>query len=439
LSQSINTSEAGAILDGLRRHQVMDVVRGATFIGVLLLAWVSLHPFADLSDVLLSDLTNGNESLTYAAFGCLAILMTALVARENVPALATLLSPGYLLFGGWVAVTVILSLDPGTSIRRFALTACVTTVAATLMLLPKSQNQLMRWFGTAALALLVVCYLGLLLAPNLSMHLATDAQEPALAGNWRGSFGHKNMAAAVMAMVLFLGIYVARSGAWLSGLVITLLASLFLLYSAGKSALTLSFSVLVLTSLTTVVRSFWLRAVMFLIPLVLLNLLSVGTVVNESLAEIAKTLPLDASFTGRTDIWTFALQAAQQRLLTGYGFAAFWGSDSVKNLPEGMEWAATAAHSHNGYLDATLTMGLPGLALLIAVVVIAPLRNFQMADRGGNNGPLAMALLQIWLFGIYLSSLESFFLDRDDPIWFTFLVAVFGLHYLARFRVKEQQ
>jgi O-antigen ligase len=178
---------------------------------------------------------------------------------------------------------------------------------------------------------------------------------------------------------------------------------------------------------------------MFLIPLVLLNLLSVGTVVNESLAEIAKTLPLDASFTGRTDIWTFALQAAQQRLLTGYGFAAFWGSDSVKNLPEGMEWAATAAHSHNGYLDATLTMGLPGLALLIAVVVIAPLRNFQMADRGGNNGPLAMALLQIWLFGIYLSSLESFFLDRDDPIWFTFLVAVFGLHYLARFRVKEQQ
>src|SRR5205807_9885347 len=138
---------------------------------------------------------------------------------------ATLLSPGYLLFGGWVAATVILSLEQGTSIRRFALTACVTAVAATLMLLPKSQNQLVRWFGIVTLSLLAICYLGLLLARNLSMHLATDAQEPALAGNWRGSFGHKNMAAAVMAMVLFLGIYVARSGAWLSGLVIILLAS----------------------------------------------------------------------------------------------------------------------------------------------------------------------------------------------------------------------
>jgi hypothetical protein len=77
------------------------------------------------------------------------------------------------------------------------------------------------------------------------------------------------------------------------------------------------------------------------------------------------------------------------------------------------------------------------LALLIAVLVIAPLRNFHAADRGGNGGPLAMALLQIWLFGLYLSSLESFFLDRAYPTWFTFLLAVFGLHYMARFRLRE--
>ena len=82
-------------------------------------------------------------------------------------------------------------------------------------------------------------------------------------------------------------------------------------------------------------------------------------------------------------------------------------------------------------------MGLPGVALLIAALVIAPLRNFHAADEGGNNGPLAMALVRIWLFGLYLSSMESFFLDRADPLWFTFLLAVFGLHYLARFRVRE--
>lgn len=436
MTQLSNTSEARVILDGLRRRQVMDLVRGATFVAALLLVWISLHPFTDLGNVLLSDLTNGNELQTYAAFGCLAVLMMALVIRDNLPGLKTLLSPGYILFGGWVAVTVILSLDPGASIRRFVLSAGVITVAATLMLLPKTQNELMRWFSIAALGLLAACYLGLILSPNLSMHLATDAQEPALAGDWRGSFGHKNMAAAVMVMVLFVGIYVARSGAWLSGVAIVALTALFILKSGGKSSFALSLGVVGLTSLMTFIRPFWLRAVISLAPLVLLNLLTVGSVVSDQLAEISKLLPVDSSFTGRTDIWTFALQAAHARPWTGYGFAAFWGSDSVKNLPEGMEWAATAAHSHNGYLDSTLTMGLPGLALVIAVLVIAPLRNFQVAEAGGNDGPLAMMLLRIWLFGIYLSSLESFFFDRDDPIWFTFLVAIFGLHYLARFRVR---
>jgi O-antigen ligase len=437
LSPLAITSEVRAVARELWRREAIDLVRGAAFIGALLLAWISLRPFVDLGNMQLSDQTTGNETLTYAAFGCLALLTVALATRDNIPGLATLLSPGYILFGGWIVASVMLSLDPSTSIRRFALTVSVTAVAATLPLLPKTQNELMRWFSIATLALLAVCYLGLLLAPNLSIHLATDAQEPALAGNWRGSFGHKNNAAGVMAMLLFLGIYIARSGAWLSGAVIVGLSSLFLLYSAGKSSLTLCFAVLVLTSLTSVVRSVWLRVAVFLTPLVLLNLFGIGTVMNESLAEAAKILPLDSSFTGRTDIWVFGLQALRLRLLTGYGFGAFWGSSAVQNLPEGMEWAATAAHSHNGYLDTALAMGLPGLALLITVLVIAPLRNFHAADRGGNNGPLAMALLRIWLFGLYLSSFESFFFDRTDALWFTFLVAVFGLHYLARFRLRE--
>jgi O-antigen ligase len=437
LSQLVTVSEFRAVAGGLRRQQVMDLVRGAVFIGALLLAWVSLRPFGDLGNQQLKDATSGNETLTYLVFGGMATLTLALAMRDNMRGLASLITPVHVLFGGWIVATVALSLDPSTSIKRFALTACVMVVVAAMLLLPKSQSELTRWFSIAALVLLAICYLGILLAPGLSIHLATDTQEPQLAGNWRGSFGHKNVAASVMAMLVFLGIYIIRSGAWLSGAIIIALSSLFLLYAAGKSSLTLTFIVLALTSLTTVVRSFWLRAAMLLTPLLLLNLLSVGTVMNEGLAEIAKALPLDSSFTGRTEIWAFALQSLQLRLPTGYGFEAFWGTDTIRNIPGGMEWVEYASHSHNGYLDTALSMGLPGLALLIAVLVIAPLRNFHAADRGGNDGPLAMALLRIWLFGLYLASLESFFLDRADPTWFTFLLAVFGLHYLARFRARE--
>jgi O-antigen ligase len=436
LSQLITTPKVRAVVGEIRRQQVMDIVRGTVFIGTLLLVWISLRPFEDLATLQVGDVTTGNEFPTYAAFGGLAVLTLVLAMRENTQGLATLLSPALVLFAGWLCFTVLLSFDPSTSIRRFALTAFVVAVAASLPLLAKSQQELMRWFGIAALVLLAVCYLGILLAPKLSIHLATDLQEPGLAGNWRGSFGHKNVASGIMAMLLFVGIYVVRAGGVLSGLAIVGLVSLFMQYSAGKSSLTLCISVLLLTSLTSVVRSFWGRAVMLLTPLALLNMFSVGAVMSESLAEIAKLLPLDSSFTGRSDIWGFALQSLQGRLATGYGFASFWGSSAMQNLPEGKEWAAFAAHSHNGYLDTTLGMGLPGLVLLIVAVVVKPLRDFQAADEGGNNGPLAMMFLRIWLFGLYLSSMESFFLDRADPLWFTFLLAVFGLHYLGRFRAK---
>jgi hypothetical protein len=46
--------------------------------------------------------------------------------------------------------------------------------------------------------------------------------------------------------------------------------------------------------------------------------------------------------------------------------------------------------------------------------------------------------LRIWLFGVWLSSMESFLLDRADPIWFTFLISVFGLHYISRFRQASE-
>lgn len=434
---SIGLADVHLIIGALLRRRVKDVVLAATFIGTLWLSWISLKPFEDLSGLHIGDVSLGNELPTYAAFGCLAVFAGFLASRDNQRALASLATPAFVLFGVWACITVSLSLDPSTSIRRFALTLFVIAVTASMMLLPKTPAELMRWLGIASIGLLILCYLGVLLVPHLSVHQATDPVEPALAGDWRGVFGHKNQAAAIMAMLLFLGISILRSGGSVSGAIIIVLSSVFLMKSAGKSSLSLCVAVLMLTTMTTIVRSFWLRAIMLLAPLVLLNMFSVGTVISDSLAALAKLLPLDSSFTGRVDIWNFGVQSVQEHPIKGYGFSAFWGRGAVQEVPEGKEWTAFAAHSHNGYLDTALSMGLPGLALLVSAIVIDPLRNFHKADVIGNQKPLVMALLQIWLFGIYLSCLESFYLDRSDPLWVTFLLAIFGLHYLARFRVRE--
>src|SRR5580700_7112847 len=378
MNELLATSEGPGLRGFLRRQQVVVVLRGATFIGALLLAWISLRPFEDLAELDLAETTSGNDAITYLVFGGLALLTAFLTVPENRKGLAALLTPGFLIFGGWIVVSVMLSTEPAISVKRFTLTAAAAAVASMMFFLPRSQSEMARWFSVAVLGLLATCYLGILFAPNLSIHLATDLQEPLLAGDWRGVFGHKNVAAAVMAMMLFLGIYIASSGLYIAGLASAAMAAIFLINAGGKSTLVLCVVTLALSSLAAIVRSFWLRAIMLLSPLLLLNMLSVATVMSDRLAAIAAAMPFDSSFTGRTEIWIFALQSLRPRLWLGYGFSAFWGTGASRATEAGMEWTATVAHSHNGYLDTALTTGVPGLVLLVVVLVIAPLRNFHL-------------------------------------------------------------
>lgn len=422
-------------IEAFGRFDALSVARCLGFVGVLMLAWISLRPFQDLSGLDLADHTTGNEQLTYMVFASLAVLGLAYIFAYHLPALKALAAPRLIALTGWIMFSVTSSQDMSTSLRRFVLTACVAIVAAALFLLPQSRTQFRQWLQVPTLAVLLLSYAGFILVPHLTIHQATDFLEPLLAGAWRGVFGHKNVAAAVIAMFVFIGCYVARAGGLVAGLSIILLSAVFLIFSEGKSATALCLGVLALTALAPRIRSFWSRAAVLVAPVLLLNLLGVGVVLFDGLADLAKLLPFDATFTGRTDIWRFTVGAVAEHPFKGFGFSAFWGGGAVRGLTEdGTSWAGVAAHSHNGYLDATVTMGLPALGLIIVALIYGPLRDFHIVHKREGDDPLALLLLRLWLFGIYLSAMESFFFDRADPIWFTFLFAVFGLRFLARFR-----
>ena len=419
---------------------VMRVARCAGFVATVLVIWVSLRPFPDLSDSAVGDLDKGKLASTYITLGMFSVAALALTVRRHARALRTLMTPMFLVLCCWMCINTVFSHDFGLSFQRLILTGSVLTMAACLLLLPDSQDELDIWLSVTVLIFLFLCYFGVMLAPSLSIHTARDTFESHLAGDWRGPFGHKNVAAPIMALLVFVGIYLMGRQAILRGVAIITLSSVFLIMTGGKSAMVLCAVAFALSVLVIAVKGVVLRACLIFLPLLSLNLLTVGSVFSERLAAIVKLLPLDTTFTGRTAIWEFAISSLGLHPWLGYGFAAFWGTDSIQNLipDDQIEWASTAAHSHNGYLDNALTVGIPGLALIVAIFVIAPLRNFSVVTRSGADDPLAKLFLRIWLFGIYLSSMESFLLDRADPIWFTFLVGVFGLHYLARFRLTSE-
>ncbi|MDQ1422223.1 MAG: hypothetical protein QOJ52_4185, partial [Acidimicrobiaceae bacterium] len=211
-------------------------LRSILFVAVFLLAWVSLHPFGDLAAADALDLTSGNEAATYALFALFAAVGGTIVWQSDRIALRALANPTLLLLGAWLVVSVATSQDVATSAKRFVLLACVTATCASLFLLPQGRTHLARLLAIAAAILLVLSYGGVMLVPHLAVHQFGDLAEPDLAGKWRGVFPHKNDASAVFSMLVFIGIFIARSGYRHGGTAIAVASVVFVLFSGGKSS-----------------------------------------------------------------------------------------------------------------------------------------------------------------------------------------------------------
>jgi O-antigen ligase len=310
-------------------------------------------------------------------------------------------------------------------------------LAATVLLLPKNLRHFADLLAAVTLVVLALCYLGVILAPALAVHQFSDFLEPEHAGSWRGLFPHKNQAGATMVILVFIGLFLARARSPAIGGAIVILSTIFLLFSYSKTAIAMLPCVLLISGIIIVVRNRLLQGIVAIGTLALINLFSVGAAFFEPVqAALALVIP-DPTFTGRTDIWQFALAQLLQRPITGYGFAAFWGTENVVyGLSSGFTWATAATDAHNAYLNIALTTGIPGLILTIAWIVFLPLFDFQRSPHDAESRPLAILFLRIWLFGIYAASFESTIFQQVGEVWFILLVAVFGLRLLSSSRVR---
>jgi O-antigen ligase len=424
--------------EGLAGLNAVQVARCLVAVAALLLVLVTLDPFPDLRNPDAATVVSGRMALAYVAWGLLAAVAVLLVAGSDAPALKTLVTPLHLCLVGWLLINIVLSEASGVSMQRFVLLVSMTSLAVLLPLLPPTQRSFNLCLGAAALVLLALCYLGVVLAPHYSIHTALDIGEPQLAGDWRGSFGHKNVASPVMTILVYVGIYLCAVGSFVMGPAIAALAGVFLIFTGGKTSSVLCLAIYALASLVYVTPSLWLKRIICFVPLIVMNLLTVGSVLSPALGTVTRLLPLDPTFTGRSAIWEFALAAVAEKPIIGHGYAAFWDDVTARQTAQGAEWATSAAHSHNSYLDLAVTIGLPGLLLVILIFVLAPLGNFQSAQTHNRSSALAKLFLTVWLFGLYYGATETFLLERQNPIWFMFALSVAGLHFMARFQCVAQ-
>ncbi|AYM06250.1 Wzy-type polysaccharide biosynthesis protein UppW [Agrobacterium radiobacter] len=426
-------------MDAAHEEQRRGYWRDALFYVTFLYFTVGFSPYISLSSTYQgSAMAAGSNLLNQLTAIILFFSFLAFMAKER--SFSILFMPRLLMAAifGWFVLTSVAGEAPLFSLRRLVMCAIICVLAGGFLQLPRTERHFTTLLATCALIILFLCYFGITVLPSRSIHQASDALEPLLAGDWRGVFRHKNEAASVMAVLIIVGIYLSKRWSFIGGLSVLLLSLVFLVKSGGKTALGLM-PIIIATGWFILRWPRWRYPVVTLF-LAVFALVTVGTTVDPVFSQMLTKLGLDASFTGRRDIWTVAIDYIRQSPLLGYGYQAFWRSDTLmSSFTENNTWATTAPDSHNGYFDLLLAGGVPGLMLVMVWIYLLPLQYLGKMNDATRNSPLTRLYVGVWLYVLLYGFLETLFFLSTGFVWFFLIVAVMGLHLQANASLVEDE
>ncbi|MCJ2071027.1 O-antigen ligase family protein [Methylobacterium sp. J-030] len=419
---------------GLAGRDVPDVVRVLLNGAVFVLLWNHVW-LKDLSDRSILAASEDGSLLTQVLFLVAGGAMALAIRRIGVRHLQPLMTRPLLLCAVWLGLTTLLSIEPSLSLRRLALFVIAAMLSAGVLIVARSPRQLALSLAGAALVIVLASYLAVAFVPSLAIHSAFDVNsDPSHPGLWRGIFPQKNEAGAAMVILVIVGLYVATAANRVLGWAIVLLAAGFLLASGSKTAIVLLPVILGVTGLCQVVTGGFARGLLLLGPVAGFSLISIGSVLVPSIQEAVGTLLTDATFTGRSEIWQFAIDNILIRPWHGWGIGAFWMTERTMYAgSEELTWVNTVDHAHNAYLDTALIGGLPFLALTVAAFVLAPVRDLQRVAGGARLDAETMLFLRLWFLGLVSASFETVLWNGNNATCCLFMMAVFGLRLRTRY------
>ncbi|PTM41431.1 O-antigen ligase [Bosea sp. 124] len=404
----------------------------------LFILLLTLQPFAG-PPVLAEGESSGNVVNQIGYVSLALVYGAAMLAFSERAALARLRSSGLLVVFAVAAVSLPEALDPEAAFRALLLASFAMVLVVGILVLPWTEASFANAAANATLVLLLLVYAALLLAPHLAVHGA-EGVEGGHAGDWRGHLSHKNYAAPVFSMVAMFGIYVWRMGLTLRGAAVVLLSVVFVLNSGSKTTMGFLPVAIGLVLLARGLGRPRLGLAMHVGMVLLIGALTVGTIFSPALLKLSAAINPDPTFTGRDEIWKFAAARIGEKPWFGYGYVSFWQTPAVTRMEENFEasWDIRGIGSgHNSYLDAMLMFGIPGALVIIYCLMVKPLQNYLAAQADPDRRRFADLCAMIVMFMTYVGMLESFFLNRAEPVWLLFAFAVLGLECARRMTMRR--
>lgn len=407
-------------------HNALPVL---SFVALLLLIFVGLDAFSPppiAQAGTAPQAAHGDVIRQLAYLSVAGMIGVAAVQRFGFGALRALpVSMGLLL--AWCLASVLWAPQPDIVLRRAGLE--VILVGSLLLsvetLGAHKAFTLWRWLLAA---ILLVNFLSIPLLP-IARHPAGEV-DPALVGNWRGLYGHKNVAGAVSAMTAILFLFTKNGWRNVIGIAIAAAACLFLVMTHSKSSA--GFFVIALIG-GMLYRAFWRDGLSraLLVTFAALLLIAATGLGLLYIEQIARLLQDPNELTGRAAIWGAELRYIADHPLLGAGFGTLTDAQSQSPLHTYVTgWVDAASHGHNGYLQILVTIGGIGFVLAMAALVLAPARRLWALDLDEDG--FKPMLFSLFVFALLHNVMESDFLEGDSLVWASLLLVIGALNARAR-------
>ncbi|WEK51513.1 MAG: O-antigen ligase family protein [Candidatus Kaistia colombiensis] len=413
-----------------------DSLHGALLAGFMLYTFVGTRPFAAAS---VAERVEGSPLDRFAVFALFLLALVTLVVHHRAALSLFFRNLPLVAFTGFCFVSMVWSDYPGLTLRRALLLVFLTTIAAGIAASLQDLRRFHTWWFVGLTGVMLINLAGTALWPGVAI---TDI-------GVRGLYTQKNVAGLVAMITVICGatwmLGATRARSVGLGLLMLVPALLFLVITRSKTSIGLTGVAVMLIAMLACAEWLGARFVLLMIALGLIAvtaLLGLFAVYDFDLDALLTATLGDASFTGRDELWAFALRSARERFWLGHGYGAFWdvglAADPLQRLEPGT-WLGdveigTINQAHSGYLELWLHVGLPATILATLIVIGGVFSGMAQAIAGPMKRPAraAIGFMAMLLFLYLLHNLTEATLFMRGSVLSN--VAVLCLFALSRSR-----
>lgn len=301
--------------------------------------------------------------------------------------------------GAWLGLAVLSLLwshDPSTTLRR-VITTSEAMLVADLMLARLSMIGAVRLLAGTLVVIALSSAAVALAFPSLGVMVdaaAWQAEGETLQGTWAGVFKHRNELGGAMVLGALCCGWLAwhdprRRWRYATGLLVCVAVA------AKTYSSTTMLMIGALPVFAAMYRSLRLGG---LGRLWLLWGLGIGAVLAGLFftlfyGDVMEALGRDPTMSGRVPLWTALVGLIAEHPVLGYGLSGFWHIENPDALRVWLIAKWQMFEAHEGYLEAMLNYGVPGLMLLLVIFGTVVWRSLRTPADWGSFA---------WLFVLVL-------------------------------------